>query len=104
MGALLNAARHPPQRAKRSGGPSAEPWFYPAVAFAIYTGARRGEVLGLRWSDVDFESDAVTIRRSLTRTHSLGLLQGAEERQGTHDYHAVPACRNPQAAPRSARP
>jgi integrase len=73
MAALLSAARHPSERAKRSGGPSAEPWFYPAVALAIYTGARRGEVLGLRWLDVDFESNTVTIRRSLTRTHSLGL-------------------------------
>jgi integrase len=73
IAALLNAARHPSERAKRSGGPSAEPWFYPAVAFAIYTGARRGEVLGLRWWDVDFESNTVTIRRSLTRTHRQGL-------------------------------
>ncbi|HVM95521.1 MAG TPA: site-specific integrase [Candidatus Acidoferrales bacterium] len=65
--------RHPSERAKRSGGPSAEPWFYPAVAFAIYTGARRGEVLGLRWADLYLESNTVTIRRSLTRTHTRGL-------------------------------
>ncbi len=73
IAALLSAARHPSERAKRSRGPSAEPWFYPAVAFAFYTGARRGEILGLRWSDVDLESNAVTIRRSLTRTHIRGL-------------------------------
>jgi integrase len=70
---LLRAARNPSERAKRSGGPSAEPWFYPAVAFAVYTGARRGEVLGLRWSDVDLESNTVTIRQSLARTHTRGL-------------------------------
>ncbi len=70
---LLAAARNPSERAKQSGGPSAEPWFYPAVAFAVYTGARRGEVLGLRWSDLDLDSNAVTIRRSLARTHSQGL-------------------------------
>ena len=73
MAALLNAAQHPSERAKRSGGPSAELWFYPAVAFAVFTGARRGEVLGLRWCDVDFTSNTVRIRRSLTRTHSRGL-------------------------------
>ena len=55
MAALLNAARNPSKRAVRSGGPSAESWFYPAVAFAVYTGARRGEVLGLRWTDIDLE-------------------------------------------------
>ena len=68
---LLEAARNPSLRAKRSGGPTAEPWFAPAVAFAIYTGARRGEVLGLRWSDLG--GNSVTIRRSLARTNSLGL-------------------------------
>lgn len=73
IAALLSAARYPSERAKRSGGPSAEPWFYPAVAFAFYTGARRGEILGLRWSDLDFEFNTVSIRRSLTRTHSRGL-------------------------------
>jgi integrase len=73
IAALLSAARHPSERAKRSGGPSAEPWFHPAVAFAFYTGARRGEILGLRWSDLDFKYNTVSIRRSLTRTHSRGL-------------------------------
>lgn len=90
MAALLNAARHPSDRAKRSGGPSADPWFYPAVAFAMYTGARRGEVLGLRWSDVDFESNTVSIRRSLTRTHSRGLFF-KEPKNGKARTIAMPA-------------
>ena len=33
---------------------------------AIGTGARRGELLGLRWRDVDLEAATVDIRRSLT--------------------------------------
>lgn len=32
---------------------------------ALTTGARRGELLGLRWSDVDLEKGTVSIRRSL---------------------------------------
>jgi integrase len=67
---LLEAARNPSPRALRSGGPSAESWFYPAVAFAVFTGARRGEVLGLKWSDLG--ETTVTIRRSLARTHGRG--------------------------------
>lgn len=70
---LLEAAQHPSSRALRAGGPSAEPWFYPAVAFAVYTGARRGEILGLRWLDLNLHTNAVTIRRSLARTHGRGL-------------------------------
>jgi integrase len=70
---LLKTAQNPSPRAVRAGGTSAEPWFAPAVAFAVYTGARRGEVLGLKWPDVDFAASSVTIRRSLARTHTRGL-------------------------------
>ncbi len=34
---------------------------------AVATGMRRGELLGLKWSDVDLENDGVSIRRTLTR-------------------------------------
>jgi integrase len=34
---------------------------------AVTTGMRRGELLGLKWSDVDLESATVSIRRTLTR-------------------------------------
>lgn len=37
-----------------------------AVAFAALTGARRGEVLGLQWSDVDLEARIAVIRRNVT--------------------------------------
>lgn len=32
------------------------------VRLAFYTGARRGELLALKWSDIDFESQKMTIR------------------------------------------
>jgi integrase len=70
---LLATAQNPSPRAVRAGGTSAEPWFAPAVAFAVYTGARRGEVLGLKWPDVDFATSCVTLRRSLARTRTRGL-------------------------------
>jgi integrase len=35
---------------------------------AVHTGMRRGELLGLKWSDVDLENAKVSIRRTLTRT------------------------------------
>jgi integrase len=63
---LLDEAKNPSSRSKKRGYLSAQPWFYPAVAFAAYTGARRGEVLALRWSDVNFELRSVTIARSIT--------------------------------------
>jgi integrase len=46
------------------------PWVYPLVLLAFHTGARRSELLGLRWSDVDLESKpygAISIRRGYHR-------------------------------------
>jgi integrase len=65
---LLREAKSPTKRATKRGYLSSQPWFYPAVAFSAYTGARRGEVLALRWSDVHFETRSVTIARSLTES------------------------------------
>lgn len=44
-----------------------EPRFYPALLFLLSTGTRRGELLGLKWEDVDFERCRVTIRRAIVR-------------------------------------
>jgi integrase len=48
-------------RAKDEG----ERW-YAAWALLATTGARRGEVLGLRWSDVDLDAGRLSIQQSLT--------------------------------------
>lgn len=39
---------------------------YPAFYLLAAYGLRRGEVLGLLWSDIDFENDLLHIRRALT--------------------------------------
>jgi integrase len=43
---------------------------FAAVLLAANAGLRRGEVLGLRWSDVDFDACAVHVRRTLQRSKS----------------------------------
>jgi integrase len=65
---LLAEAKNPTSRSKKRGYLSSQPWFYPAVFFAAYTGCRRGEILAVRWSDVDFEGKTVTMARSLTES------------------------------------
>jgi integrase len=46
--------------------------FRPFVVTAAYTGARKGELTRLRWSDLDFENGKIALyrRRSGTRTGS----------------------------------
>ena len=41
---------------------------YPIAALAIGTGARRGEIAALRWSDLDLDGATVRIARSLEQT------------------------------------
>ena len=65
---LLDEAKNPPSRSQARGYLSAIPAFYPAVAFTAYTGARRGEVLAVRWRDLDLTGGTVTIARSLSDT------------------------------------
>lgn len=43
------------------------------VAFALSTGMRRGEILALRWTDLDFEKLTVRVDRALEETQAKGL-------------------------------
>lgn len=40
------------------------PEFYLTLLFVLHTGVRKGEWVGLKWSDVDFMSGAIKIQRS----------------------------------------
>jgi len=39
----------------------------PAVVIGLFYGLRRSEVAGLRWQDIDFDSDAIHIRNTVVR-------------------------------------
>jgi len=42
---------------------------------AITSGMRRGELLGLKWADVDFDGRALSVRRSLSRGDTSRLIE-----------------------------
>jgi integrase len=46
---------------------------FPIVAVLAFTGARRGEVLALRWSDLDTEKKTLRIERAVEQTSEYGL-------------------------------
>ena len=82
-----------------------DPDFGALLRVLVATGARRGEVCGLRWSDVDLSASTVTIRRSVasvaggtvvkeTKTHAARriavdpeTLQALAQRTGTAAEH-----------------
>lgn len=45
----------------------------PLFELALHTGLRKGELLGLRWEDLDLAGGTASIRRTLQRTNSSGL-------------------------------
>lgn len=43
-----------------------EPWHIRAVIeVALFTGCRRGEIVGLKWADIDFENRRLSVKRSI---------------------------------------
>jgi len=44
--------------------------FYIPVLLAVATGLRRGEILALRWEDVNLDDGVITVRRSLEQTRA----------------------------------
>lgn len=60
---------------------------YAAVVVLGTTGLRRGELLAMRWEDVDLESATLRVQWTLTRT-SRGLLPGPPKTKGS--IRAVP--------------
>jgi integrase len=62
-------------------------WFF--IVLAIATGARRGELLALRWSDVDLEAGTIFIHRSVGRTYFIkGYIENEQKtRAGRRKPH-----------------
>jgi len=48
----------------------------PIISMALHTGARVGEILGLRWDDIDFVRGRVAIRCTVQRITGNGMVEG----------------------------
>ena len=60
---------------------------YPAFLLLVSTGLRRGELLGLKWSDIDWERGTISIRRNLIELRGRVLLQEPKTRGS---YRTIP--------------
>jgi integrase len=70
------------------------------TTLALTLGARRGELCGLSWSDVDIEAGTVTIRRSLSQTKGRVVLKGTKSGKSRTlplSRHAIDALRHQRA-------
>lgn len=77
------------------------------VMLSAYLGTRRGETVGLRWSDVDFEAGTITVRRSVSRTVESGVrvkgTKTGKQRTIPLDPHTLDELKRIQAEQRRRR-
>ena len=64
--------------------------YYALFALAVATGMRQGELLALLWSDVDFENNTVTVRRTVLRVKGRHVIKEPKTR-GSRRTITVPA-------------
>ena len=50
----------------------------------VYSGARRGEVLGIQWSDIDFKNKLLHIQRSILYTPKKGVYVDTPKTKGSN--------------------
>ncbi|KEK22518.1 site-specific integrase [Bacillus gaemokensis] len=58
---------------------------YTACVMALLTGMRQGEIMGLRWKDIDFEKNVIYIRQTLTQ--SAEIKSGAKNSSSVRSIH-----------------
>lgn len=58
---------------------------YIGFLISIFTGMRQGEILGLRWQDIDFETQTIFVRQTLTQ--DAELKSGAKNEASVRSIH-----------------
>jgi integrase len=68
--------------------------YFTAYYLELATGLRRGELLGLRWCDVDLEAKTVSVNQGLVRTKAGLVFQPPKDEAGQKNYfYSCPCCR-----------
>ncbi|MFD5259431.1 tyrosine-type recombinase/integrase [Bacillus wiedmannii] len=58
---------------------------YISFVMAVLTGMRQGEIMGLRWKDIDFENNVIYVRQTLTQT--ARIKEGAKNNASIRNVH-----------------
>lgn len=60
------------------------------LSLLIYTGERRGEVLGLRWEDIDFRNNMITVSRAVVHIRNRPLVGNPKSQAGNRKVPLLP--------------
>ena len=66
----------------------------PAIILGLFYGLRRSEVLGLRWRDIDFNANTVTIRNTVVRFKTLIEHERTKSRSSKRTLYIIPETRD----------
>jgi integrase len=62
---------------------------YPAFVLLLLYGLRRGEVLGLRWQDIDIEAQVIHVRQQIHRSQGQLRIGPVKTRAGSRDLPLI---------------
>lgn len=65
----------------------------PVVVLALYYGLRRSEVLGLKWSAVDFVRDTLTIRHTVVKNLTIEGKDQTKTESSKRTFQLLPECK-----------
>ncbi|MBM3456918.1 MAG: site-specific integrase [Armatimonadetes bacterium] len=66
------------------------PWLHLVILLAVTTGLRRGEILGLRWSDIDWEHRRLTVHQTVEGRSQAALQIGTPKTAGSRRAVELP--------------
>lgn len=67
-----------------------EDWMYAAMTLAFYAGLRRGEILGLRFHNIDFERNTITIDTAIGKGYGGSYTKGPKNHSSNRTIPMVP--------------
>ena len=60
------------------------------VMLAFYAGLRRGEICGLRWNDIDFERNLLSVSSAIGITRGATYTKGTKNKSSTRTFPMIP--------------
>lgn len=67
-----------------------KPQLKTAITTLLYTGLRSGELLALRWEDIDFEEGIISVSKSLARVRGKSILTAPKTKSSERKVKAPP--------------